>query len=132
MLSTADSFLTQEQVSPLIRVIRFLKPDLRRQLDPITDDDTPLCRAVMSCLEDIREGEQVVLNFGIIERFPTAFFQLLLRVRQQVKSRHGQVYLCGFRPDIRGAVELMGGARLFVLTSDEAQAIDKARRAACQ
>jgi anti-anti-sigma regulatory factor len=130
MLNTTESILTHEQPSPSVHVLRFIRPDLRRELDPIADDDTPLCRALMSCLEDLGEGQHVVLNFAIIERFPTSFFQVLLRVRQFVRGRQGQIYLCGFRPEIRNAVELMGGARLFTLVNDEAQALDLIRREA--
>lgn len=131
MLGTVDSIFTQEQIAPLIRVVRFVKPDVRRELDSLADEDTPLCRSLLRALADLVEGSHVILNFGIIERFPTSFFQVLLRVRQFVHARGCQVYLCGFRPDIRNAVELMGGSRLFIMTSEEQQAIRKASCAAC-
>lgn len=131
MLGTVGSVFTQEQIAPLIRVVRFVKPDVRPELDSIADEETPLFRSLRSSLDDLPETAHVIFNFGLIERFPTSFFQVMLRVRQLIRAKNGHVYLCGFRPEIRNAVELMGGSRLFIMTTDEQQALLKASRAAC-
>lgn len=116
-----------EQLAPGIRTIRFARPDLRPQLDPIVGDDNALCRDIMSLLGDFKSGERVIFNFGLVERFPTSFFQLMMRVRQFVLDRQGQIYLSCFRPEFRSAVELMGGDRLFRLTNTEEAALNEAK-----
>ncbi len=127
MISTAEQYVIQEQVAPGIRTFRFVKPDLRRQLDPIIGDENVLYREIVGQLEELGAGERVIFNFGIVERFPTSFFQLMMRVRQFVLGKQGQVYLCCFRPEIRPAVELMGGSRLFHLATSEDAAIHEAK-----
>ncbi len=131
MLQTAEALLIQEQISPTIRVIRFVKPDLRSTLDSMTTDDTPLYREILNALHDLPDESHVIFNFGITERFPTSFFQVMMRIRQLIQARGGRVYLCSFQPDIRNSVELMGGSRLFIMTPSEQSAIDKARRTEC-
>jgi anti-anti-sigma regulatory factor len=104
-----------------------MKPDLRRQLDPIIGDDNVLYREITNQLEDLSTGERVIFNFGLVERFPTSFFQLMMRVRQFVLGKQGQIYLCCFRHEIQPTVELMGGARLFHLASSEDAAFHEAK-----
>ncbi len=72
------------------------------------------------------DGGHVVFNFGIVERFPTSFFQLMMRARQQILARKGKIYLCCFRHEIMPAVELMGGSRLFSVTNSEETAVREA------
>jgi hypothetical protein len=127
MTATAEQHIVHEQLAPGVRVFRFMRPDLRRQLDPIIGDDNVLYREIVGQLEDLANGERVIFNFGLVERFPTSFFQLMMRVRQLVLSKHGQIYLCCFRQEIQPAVELMGGARLFQLTSTEDAAFHGAK-----
>jgi anti-anti-sigma regulatory factor len=128
MTLTEQQHLSHEQLAPGVRVIRFLRPDLRRQLDPLVGEDNLLFREIAGLLEDMNDGERVVFNFGLVERFPTAFFQLMMRVRQLILARHGQIFLCCFRPEIQPTVELMGGSRLFHLASTEDAALHDARQ----
>jgi anti-anti-sigma regulatory factor len=127
MPGTSEEYWIHQELAPGIRVIRFLRPDLRKQLDPIVGDSNVLFRDISAILDDIGDGERVIFNFGLVERFPTAFFQLMMRVRQQVLARQGQIFLCCFRPEIFPAVELMGGSRLFRLASTEEAAFNEAR-----
>jgi hypothetical protein len=120
--------LVHEVAGPGIKVVRFLRPDLRAELDPIVNDDNGLFREIQSSvLNSLAEHEAVIFNFGLIERFPTAFFQLMIRVRQAVHAKHGRVYLCAFRPEILPGVELMQGRKLFEITSGEEQALHMAK-----
>jgi hypothetical protein len=127
MTTTSEQHLIHELLAPGIRAFRFTKPDLRRQLDPIVGDDNVLYREIAGQLEDLGTGERVIFNFGLIERFPTAFFQLMMRVRQFVLGKQGHIYLCCFRHEIQPMVELMGGARLFHLASSEDAALHEAK-----
>jgi len=120
-----EQHLTHERLMPGVRVIRFIRPDLRRQLDPIVSDDNVLYREIAEALGDLATGDRVVMNFGLVERFPTAFFQLLMKVRQFVMGKKGQTTLCCFRPEILPAVELMGGSRLFGIATSEEAAIQE-------
>jgi anti-anti-sigma regulatory factor len=116
-----------EEVAPGLRVIRFTRPDLRQQLDPILGDDNVLYQDIMSALSDLGNRDRIVFNFGLVERFPTAFFQLLMRIRQHLVAKQGSAILCCFRDEIRNTVELMGGDRLFHLAKSEEAAIADAR-----
>src|SRR5262245_23462066 len=120
--------LLHEVLAPGIHVIRFLRPDLRSALDPIIGDDNVLYREMIELLEGLDSGMRVIINLGLVERFPTSFFQLLMRVRQFILSRDGEIYLCGFRAEILPTVELMGGAKLFHITSAEETAFSEAKR----
>jgi anti-anti-sigma regulatory factor len=127
MTATAEQYFLHLEIAPKIRVIRFVHPDLRQHLDPIVGDSNVLFREISMILENLPLGERVIFNFGLVERFPTTFFQLMMRVRQQILARKGQIYLCCFRSEIMPSVELMGGSRLFRLTHTEEAAIHDAR-----
>jgi anti-anti-sigma regulatory factor len=126
MTSSEDLYLVHQEVAPKIQVIRFVKPDLRRQLDPIVGDSNVLFGEIAKILDRLDLGSRVIFNFGMVERFPTSFFQLMMRVRQQILARNGRIFLCCFRPEIAPSVELMGGSRLFGLTSSEEAAVREA------
>ena len=128
MPATAEQLLVHERPAPGVRAVRFLKPDLRKQLDPIVGDNNALYVEIAGILDDMEPGERIVFNFGLIERFPTSFFQLMMRLRQQIVAKQGQISLCCFRPEIIPSVELMGGSRLFRLASTEEAAVNDARQ----
>jgi anti-anti-sigma regulatory factor len=128
MALTTGKYLAHETLAPGIKAIRFFRPDLRPQLDPIIHDDNELYADIKSAaLDAFADGDVLIFNFGLIERFPTAFFQLMMRVRQTVLAKHGRVFLCGFRPEILPGVELMQGRRLFEMTATEEQAYHQAK-----
>jgi hypothetical protein len=126
MTSSEDLYLVHHEVSPAVQIIRFVKPDLRKQLDPIVGDCNILFGEIGRLLDGFQNGARVVFNFGLVERFPTSFFQLMMRVRQQILARNGRICLCCFRPELVPAVELMGGSRLFSLASSEEAAVREA------
>lgn len=121
-------YLVHETLAPGIKAVRFLRPDLRAQLDPIINDDNELYLDVkVAALDGLANGNTLIFNFGLVERFPTAFFQLMMRARQAVLAKQGRIFLCAFRPEILPGVELMQGRRLFEIASNEEQAFHQAR-----
>jgi anti-anti-sigma regulatory factor len=114
-----------ETPSPGVRVVRFIRPDLRPQLDDqeaITD--CALYRELDAvALANVAAGEALVLNFGLIDWFPTAFYRLLLKVRESVQARNGRLLLCCFTPNVRDCFDLMGGGKLFDVRTTEANAV---------
>jgi len=126
MTDLEDAYLIHQEVAPKVQVIRFVKPDLRRQLDPIVEDSNILLREISAILEKMPQGGQIIFNFGLVERFPTSFFQLMMRARQQVLARDGRICLCCFRHEIVPSVELMGGSRLFAMANSEEAAVREA------
>src|SRR5262249_62091783 len=114
--------------SPGVRVARFVRPDLRPELDdpgPITE--CSLYRELEAlALTDLKPGETVVINFGLIDRFPTAFYRLLLKVREAVQARNARLLLCCLTPNVRECFDLMGGGRLFEIRATEANAVSAA------
>lgn len=121
-------YVAFETLAPGIKAVRFLRPDLRAQLDPIINDDNELFLDIKAAaLDGLSNGNTLIFNFGLIERFPTAFFQLMMRARQAVMAKQGRIFLCAFRAEILPGVELMQGRRLFEIASSEEQAFHQAR-----
>jgi len=111
-----------------IRVVRFVRPDLRPQLyDKEGITDCPLFQELnAAALTDLRAGETVVINFGLIDWFPTAFYRLLLKVREAVQARNARLLLCCFTPNVQECFDLMGGQRVFEIKDTEAKAVSDA------
>lgn len=113
-----------------IRVVRFIRPDLRPFLyeqEAITD--CSLYRELAACaLGDLAAGETVVMNFGMIDWFPTAFYRLMLKVHEAVQTRRARLLLCCFTPNVRECFDLMGGGKLFDIRATEANAIAAAEK----
>lgn len=121
-------YVAHETLAPGIRAVRFLRPDLRSQLDPIINDDNELYLDIKAAaLDNLTDGGILIFNFGLIERFPTAFFQLMMRARQAVMAKNGRIFLCAFRPEILPGVELMQGRKLFEIANSEEQAFYQAK-----
>jgi anti-anti-sigma regulatory factor len=111
--------------SPGVRVVRFVRPDLRPQLyDQEAIADCSLYREFdATALADLAAGETVVINLGLIDWFPTAFYRLLLKVREAVQGRNVRLLLCCFTPNVRECFDLMGGGKLFDIRATEANAV---------
>jgi anti-anti-sigma factor len=114
--------------SPAIRVVRFVRPDLRPHLyDQESITDCSLYRELdAAALADLAAGKTVVVNLGLIDWFPTAFYRLLLKVREAVQARDARLLLCCFTPNVRECFDLMGGGRLFEIRATEANAVSAA------
>ena len=108
-------------------VIRFTRPDLRVQLDGAGIEDCELYQDLATAvLNRIAPGEAVVLNFGLIYWFPTAFYQVLLQFREAIQQRKGKLFLCSFSPEIQESIRLFKGDKVFKITHTEEQAVKKA------
>jgi anti-anti-sigma regulatory factor len=108
-----------------IRVVRFVRPDLRPQLyDREAIADCSLFRELdAAALAGLPAGETVVINFGLIDWFPTAFYRLLLKVREAVQASNARLLLCCFTPNVQECFDLMGGRKLFEIRATEANAV---------
>jgi anti-anti-sigma regulatory factor len=79
-----------------------------------------------AALTNLAVGETVIINVGLIDRFPTAFYRLLLKVRETVQARNARLLLCCFTPNVRECFDLMGGGKLFEIRATEANAVSAA------
>jgi anti-anti-sigma regulatory factor len=111
-----------------VRVVRFVRADLRDRLDDAADAGAcPLYRELFErALADLREGQTVILNFGLVERFPTAFYRCLLKVREVVAARHARLLLCRLSPEHEEIFRLFKGFDLFRVTATEGRALHEA------
>jgi anti-anti-sigma factor len=116
--------------TPGVRVVRFVRPDLRPRLyDQEAIAECSLYREVdAAALADLPAGETVVINFGLVDWFPTAFYRLLLKVREAVEARNGRLRLCCFTPNVRECFDLMGGGKVFEIRATEANAVADTRK----
>jgi anti-anti-sigma regulatory factor len=121
--TTRSQNLIVEAPAPGIRVVRFLRPDLRAHLDESGDGGALLRELCEGALDDLAPGEGVVLNLGLVECFPSTFLDLLLRVRQAVRARRGRLVLCGLRDEPWGVLRVTQTLKLFPVASGEAQAV---------
>jgi hypothetical protein len=112
-----------ETVQRGIYVVRFLRPDLRDQLDE-TGDGSLLFRELREGVLDLLEpGATLVLNLGLVEPFPTAFYTLLLRVREDTLARRARLVLCRLGPQQLECCQLFNARRLFHIVNTERQAV---------
>ncbi len=109
-----------------IRVVRFVRPDLRSQLydEKTSIADCSLFRELdAAVLGGLPAGETVVINLGLIDPFPTAFYRLLLKVREVVQARNARLILCCFTPHVQECFDLIGGGKVFEVRPTEANAL---------
>ena len=119
--------LVLERPGSGVWVGRFARPDLRTQLDGAGIEDCELYRDLSaSLLSRMADGDALVLNFGLVYRFPTAFYQLLLQVRGALHSRKCRLILCGFVPELLEGIQLFKGEKVFDIVHTEEQAVRKA------
>jgi hypothetical protein len=76
--------------------------------------ECPLYRELhAAALGDAPAGGAVILNFGLIDAFPSAFYRLLLRFNEEAAARKVRLLLCCLTPNVREGFTLMGGDRTF-------------------
>ena len=109
--------------APGVRVVRFLRPDLRAELDDSGDGGELLRELCDSALDELAPGEGVVLNLGLVEFFPSTFLDLLLRVRQLVRARRGRLVLCGLRDEPWEVLRVAQTLKLFPVAGSESRAV---------
>jgi len=111
-----------------VQVVRFLRADLRAQLDDTaTAAACPLYQELFEqALADLREGQTVILNLGLVEQFPTTFYRCLLKVREVVAARRARLLLCRLSPEQQEIFQLFKGFDLFHVTTTEGRALHEA------
>src|SRR5262245_56200704 len=109
-------------------VVRFIRADLRAQLDDAGDAlACPLYQELFErALAEVGEGQTVILNFGLVEQFPTAFYRCLLKVRQVMAARSARLILCRLSHEHEELFRLFKGYQLFRITTTESRAIHEA------
>jgi hypothetical protein len=111
-----------------VRVVRFVRADLRDQLDD--DANASVCPLYQELFEwalvDLLEGQTVILNLGLVEQFPTAFYRCLLRVRETVATRSARLLLCRLSHEHEELFGLFKAFQLFHVTTTECRAIQEA------
>ncbi len=122
MTSTQTRHLTRSAVAQGVRIVRFSRPDLREHLD----EDVPNCtlyRHLHDVVAGLAEGQTLVLNFAVLERFSTTFYRCLLKIREDVRARAARLILCRISPEHREIFTLFGADRLFRIVATEEQAL---------
>lgn len=119
-----SEYLVSESPAESIRVARFVRPDLRSVLyDRDAAEETDLFHELrLEAINPLPSGGTLVLNFGLVEWFPTCFYSLLLKVREAVRSKKGKVVVCCLTENVKEGFDLMGGNRLFVSHASESRA----------
>jgi len=113
-----------ETLASGIKIVRFLRPDLRGSLDAETEQDCALFQELQAqVLNQLEQGQTVIFNFGLVERFPTAFYQLMVKARELALKRKAKLILCGFSPEILEGLEILQARRLFDIYHKEEQAV---------
>src|SRR5260370_3412904 len=111
-----------------VRVVRFVRADLRDQLyDDVDAHACPLYQELFErALADLREGQTVILNLGLVENFPTAFYRCLLKVRDTVAAPNPRLLLCRLSDEHEELFRLFQGLQLVRVTTTEGRPIHEA------
>lgn len=112
-----------------IRVVRFLHPDMRPALyESANVTESSLYRELRTgAIDALGEKGTLILNFGLVDWFPTAFYGLLLKILEDVRAKKARVVVCCLPPNVKEGFDLMGGPRLFEVHASEARAISAAK-----
>ena len=107
-----------------------IRPDVRPALyDNEAIAETTLYKELHDgALVDFPKGGTLILNFGLIDWFPTAFYSFLLQALQDTRAKGGRVVVCCLTPNVKEGFELMGGPKLLEAYSTEARAISQAKK----
>ena len=74
-------------------------------------------------LVDESGRKKLLLNFGNVEYMSSAALGKLITLNKKVQSAGGRLVLCNIDPQIREVFEITKLDRLFVITSDEQEAL---------
>lgn len=112
-----------------VRVARFLRPDLRPALyDHGNVADTSLYRELRAgALDTLPPGGTLVLNFGLVDWFPTVFYSVLLKTLEEARAKGARVVVCCLPPNVKEGFDLMGGPKLFEVHTTEGRAVAAAK-----
>jgi anti-anti-sigma factor len=127
MATGSERLIVCDAPRPGVRVARVIRPDVREHLyDQGSIADCALFRELHAAtLGDGATGGAVILNLGLVDYFPSAFYRLLLRFKEEVEARNGRLLLCCMTPNVREGFSLMGGDKTFhgMTRETEARAI---------
>jgi anti-anti-sigma regulatory factor len=118
-----------DRPTPTVVVARFTRPDLRGALDDhghAHDDigNSELYRELHAgAIAALPPDAALVLNFGLVEVFVSAFFRLLIRTREDLRAKNCRLALCGLTANSNEAFTVMGGARTFETFPTEQRAV---------
>jgi anti-anti-sigma regulatory factor len=116
-----------------VRVVRFLRPDLRPVLDHHGHAygdiaDCPLYREVRAEAAALPEGGALVLNFGLVDLFTSAFMRFLLQTQIDLRAKGCRLLLCCLPPHVNESYALMAGPKTFEpALATEAEAVRVAK-----
>ena len=115
MATASERQIVCDAPRPGVRVARFVRPDVREHLyDQGSIAECSLFRELHAALlAGNPGGGTVIVNLGLIDFFPTAFYRLLLRFKEEVAARNTRLLLCCLPPNVREGFALMGGDRTF-------------------
>lgn len=113
-----------------VRVARLVQPDMRDYLY----DSGPIAGCTLfqelrsAALAHLAPGATLVLNLGLVDRFPSAFFRLLLQLKKEVGATGAGLLLCCLPPNAKEAFQLMDANDTFTgqVFETEAGAVYKA------
>lgn len=131
MTATDSRNLVFDRPCEGVWVARFTRPDLRDDLyEDVDSEISPLYQELWTgLLVKVRAGQTVVLNFGLVEPFATAFYRCLLKVREVLAARGAQLILCQLSRDIEEVFHLLKGFRTFRVTATERCAVHESTAA---
>lgn len=114
-----------EVIADNISVARFLRPDVREALyDHEAIAETSLYKELHEgVIRGLPKGGTVILNFGLIDWFPTAFYRLLIQAFQDTRALGGRIVVCCLTQNVKEGFDIMGGGKLVEAHSTEAKAI---------
>ena len=121
-----------DQIKPKVRVARFLRPDLRELMydgEPINECSLYRELAQIAQLKTLTAGETLILNFGLIDWFPSVFYRIMLTLRDEVGQKEAKLMVCCLPTNVREGFDLMGGSKTFEVRASEARAIADASKA---
>src|SRR5262249_28280325 len=117
-----------ERTGDGVWAVRFARPDLSDQLYEDADAEVNPLYQELWCrvLFQLRHGQSVILNFGLVERFSSAFYRCLLKVREVLASRGARLILCRLSPEHEEVFALFKGFDLFRVAQTELRAAHEA------
>ena len=112
MSAEKPQLLVCDRTLPKTCVVRFVHPDMREYLyDAESIAECALFKEVCgSAMGEAGAGAALILNLGLIDPFPTAFYRFLLRLNEEANFRF---LICCLPKYGKEAFDLMNGARDF-------------------
>jgi anti-anti-sigma regulatory factor len=120
-----------DQIKPTVRVVRFLRPDLRDLIydgDPVTECSLYKELDLIGKLSTLAAGDTLIVNFAMIDWFPSMFYQILLALRVEIQRKQAHLIFCCLPPNVRESFDIMGGSRTFEVRATEIRAISDASK----